>query len=157
MSWNNPFPAFIRSFGYALQGLAHCIRRERNMRVHLSAAVIVLAFSACYGLERAQYGLLILTIGLVMAAEAFNTAVERAVDLTTTERRKLAKEAKDCAAAGVLLAAAAAVGVGFALFGDWPRLWAALQGIIASPMKLAGFVALALFGIYFSFFWQASR
>ncbi len=157
MSWNNPFPAFIRSFGYALQGLGHCIRRERNMRVHLSAAALVLAFSACYGLERAQYGLLVLAIGLVMAAEAFNTAIERAVDLAAKERRLLAGQAKDCAAAGVLLAAVTAVFVGWALFGDWPRLLAAIGGIARSPLKLAGFGILALAGGYFSFFWRASR
>ena len=51
------------------------------MRFHISAAVVVTAFSLVYRLDAAQYGLLFFAIGLVMTAECINTAIEKTVDL----------------------------------------------------------------------------
>ena len=67
---------------------------------------------------------LALAIGMVLAAEWFNTAVEAVVDLATSERHPLAKTAKDAAAAGVMLTALMAVVVGALLLGIplWHRL-----------------------------------
>ena len=54
---------------------------------------------------------LILALGLlVLAAELFNTAVERTVDLVSLEKSELARLAKDAASAGVMVTAIA-VGV----------------------------------------------
>ena len=85
MSWKmteprGRFTAFLNSFLYALRGFRYCIVHERNMRVHLSAAVLVTAFSVSYGLTAAEYGLLFFAVGLVLCAEALNTAIEKAVD-----------------------------------------------------------------------------
>ena len=66
---------FLKSFLYAGRGIACCIR-QRNMRFHLSAAVLTTAFSLAYGLTAAEYGLLFLTIGVILALEAVNTALE---------------------------------------------------------------------------------
>ncbi len=61
------------------------------------------------------------TITLVWSAEAFNTALERAVDLFQPDRHPFARDAKDLAAAGVLIASFGSLVVGVILFG--PRLW----------------------------------
>ena len=51
---------------------------------------------------------LILALGLlVLAAELFNTAVERTVDLVSLEKSELARLAKDAASAGVMVTAIA--------------------------------------------------
>ena len=42
------------------------------MRIHLTAAVYVLFFSPFLGVTRSEYGVLLLTIAMVIAAEAFN-------------------------------------------------------------------------------------
>lgn len=140
----------VRSFYYAFCGIVYCIRTERNFRVHLTAGLGVLLFSVLYGLERADYPPLILTIALVMTLEAVNTAVERAVDLKTADSRPLAKAAKDAAAAAVLLGAAAAVAVAVFTFSDTDRLLAAL-GALHSPGVLAGAVFYAAAGLWFVF------
>ncbi len=105
-----------RSFGYALAGLGWLVRTQRNARIHLVIALVAVALGAWLELSGPEWAVLLLTIGLVLAAEAFNTALEAAVDLTSPEWHALARIAKDVSAAGVLVLALAAVGVGVALF-----------------------------------------
>ena len=121
------------------------------MRVHLSAAVLVTAFSVSYGLTAAEYGLLFFAVGLVLCAEALNTAIEKAVDLVTREQRRLAAIAKDCAAGGVLLAALTAAAVGLALFLHFPKLTDTLLWILSRPALTLLYLALLIFGTLFSF------
>lgn len=56
-----------------------------------------------------------LAVAGVIAAELLNAAVEAVVDLVSPAEHPLAKRAKDIAAAGVLVAALGALGVGLAL------------------------------------------
>jgi len=108
---------FLRSFRYAARGLALCLR-ERNFRVHLVISAYMYAFLAVPGwfaLTRGQWALLVLTNAFVLAAEAFNTAIEAAIDVACPEVHPLAARAKDAAAGAVLLCCAGAVAVGAVL------------------------------------------
>jgi diacylglycerol kinase (ATP) len=108
--------SLARSFQNAIKGVSYCIRNERNMRIHLTIAVYVLVFSTFYHLTALEYSVLFLIIGLVLAAEAFNTAVESIVNLNIACYNKFAREAKDVAAGAVFICAAFAAAVGFMLF-----------------------------------------
>jgi diacylglycerol kinase len=108
------------SFRYAIAGLRTLIVTQPNVRIHLAFAAIAIALGALLGLSSAEWALLALTIGFVLAMEAFNTAVEALVDLVQPELHPLAGLMKDLAAAGVLVAAVASVAVGALLF--LPRL-----------------------------------
>lgn len=57
-----------------------------------------------------------LCIGVVIAAELFNTAIERLVDLVSPGRHPLAGQVKDIAAGAVLVCAAAAAIIGLIIF-----------------------------------------
>ena len=119
---------FLRGFLWAGRGLVWLFRTQRNFRVHLTILVAVLAAGILGGLAAWEWVAVALAAGLVLAAEAFNSALEAALDLTWGERpHPLAAAAKDAAAAGVLLAALAAVAVGLLLFG--PRL----RALLSSP------------------------
>ncbi|MDG4655494.1 diacylglycerol kinase family protein [Ectobacillus antri] len=109
----------INSFQYAFFGLWMCVRDERNMRIHIGAAVVVCGMGLCYDISRQEWSVLLLTIGAVMSLEAVNTAVEKVVDLTTTEHHPLAKYAKDVAAGAVLLFAFIAVVIGILIFSPY--------------------------------------
>ena len=85
---------FLKSFLYAGRGIACCIR-QRNMRFHLSAAVLTTAFSLAYGLTAAEYGLLFLTIGVILALEAVNTALEALTDLVSPDYISVMNQAFD--------------------------------------------------------------
>lgn len=130
--------AFWHGFVYAFRGIGFCLRRERNFRVHTSTAVYVLLLAPYFLVSRGEWALLWLTIGLVMGAEAFNTAIEKTVDLSE-KRCDTARVAKDVAAGAVLLCAFAAVGVGIALFArpeGWSLLWQDFSQQIWKPVLL---------------------
>ena len=115
---------FLTSFKYAFSGMWHVLRTQRNARIHLSLALVVIVLGLWLGLSRIEWAIIVLTIGLVLAAESFNTVAEAAVDQATAEYHPLAKIAKDVAAGAVLLMAITAVVVGLLILG--PPLWAAL-------------------------------
>ncbi|MBP3705562.1 MAG: diacylglycerol kinase family protein, partial [Clostridia bacterium] len=64
------------SFGDAIRGLLFAVKTERNMRIHLTAALYVLFFAPFLKVSRGEYAALILAIALVITAEGFNTAIE---------------------------------------------------------------------------------
>jgi diacylglycerol kinase len=106
----------LRAFGYAFRGLGWLIRTQRNARIHFVIALVVIILGLWLGLSGPEWAVLALTIGVVLAGEAFNTALEAIVDLISPQWHALARTAKDVAASGVLLLALAACAVGVALF-----------------------------------------
>jgi diacylglycerol kinase len=114
----------LTSFKCAFSGVSHVLRTQRNARIHLSVALVVIVVGLWLGLSRTEWAIIALTIGSVLAAESLNTVAEAAVDLATAEYHPLAKVAKDVAAGAVLLMAITAVIVGMLILG--PPLWGAL-------------------------------
>jgi len=108
--------ARARSFAWAFRGLS-LLAREPNARIHALASVLVVVFAVALGLPRRDWALLVLAMGAVWVAEAVNTALEAACDVASPDAHPLVARAKDVAAAGVLLAALAAAGVGFLVLG----------------------------------------
>ncbi len=125
--------ALAKSFGFALRGLCHGVATQRNLRIHLVAAALALWLGWRLGLDKTAWAALWLAIGLVLAAELFNTSLEAAVDLASPNRHPLAAAAKDCAAAAVLVCALAAVGVGACLFWQPAALLEVWRGFWAQP------------------------
>lgn len=68
------------------------------------------------GITPTEWCICLTLFGLVIALELVNTAIESVVDLVTTERKPLAKTAKDTAAGAVLVAAIMAAIVGLIIF-----------------------------------------
>ncbi|MDL2219297.1 diacylglycerol kinase family protein [Ruminococcaceae bacterium OttesenSCG-928-O06] len=106
----------MKSFVYAARGVARAVREERNLRFHLCTAVYVYAFSAFYTLSAVQYALLTVLVCAVLAMELVNTALENVVNGLVQEKNQAARNAKDAAAAAVLVLCAGAVVCGFLLF-----------------------------------------
>ena len=111
-SKNQSFPARL---GFALSGIAQAARSERSLRTQLLAALAVLALLAWRRPEPLWWALCALAVGGVLAAELFNTALERLADHLHPGLHDEVRVAKDCAAGGVLLASLAALGVAVAL------------------------------------------
>lgn len=117
--------ARIRSVSHALKGLRE-LAAEHNCRVHAVATVLVIVAGVVAGVHRLEWMLLIAAIGLVWMAEAFNTALERLADAVSPVPHPLIGEAKDIAAAAVLLAAVTALCLGGGVF--MPYLCESLSG-----------------------------
>jgi diacylglycerol kinase (ATP) len=109
-------PSIIESFNYAIEGVVHVLRTQRNMRIHFAVAVAVIIVAAAAGVSRIELIALLISIAFVLVAEMINTAVEGAIDAATTSFDPMAKLAKDIAAGAVLIASVNAVAVGYLVF-----------------------------------------
>jgi diacylglycerol kinase len=107
------------SFGHALRGL-RVLLRQPNARIHAVAAVVVVALGWRLQISVNEWLAVVLAVALVVAAEALNTALELVVDLVSPQWHALARDAKDVAAAAVLVCSAGAAVVGVWVFG--PKL-----------------------------------
>ena len=101
--------AFIASFGYAARGVGRAVQAERNFRFELCAAVYVLLACPFFGFAPAEWALVFLCIGGVLALELVNSAIERAVEDPDPAHWRPAGAAKDMAAGAVLAEAAPGV------------------------------------------------
>lgn len=106
----------VDSFVWATRGVLHALHYERNMRIHVAFAALVLILAVSLKLSRTEMALLIVTMGLVIAVELINTAIERVVNMVTESYHPLAALAKNVAAGAVLVTAITAIGVGTLLF-----------------------------------------
>jgi len=106
----------IESFNFAIEGVIHVLRTQRNMRLHFAAAVAVIVVAVAVGVSKIELSLLLVSIAFVLVAEMINTAVEGTIDAATTSFDPMAKLAKDIAAGAVLIASVNAVAVGYLVF-----------------------------------------
>ncbi len=117
------------SFKYAISGLVYAFQTQRNFRIHVMLAILVIILAILLHLSLLEITIIGLTVGAVLAMELLNTAIESVVDLTVKQHyHDLARIAKDCAAGAVLISALVAVLVGCALL--LPPLYALFQEAI---------------------------
>ncbi|WP_192894759.1 diacylglycerol kinase [Neobacillus notoginsengisoli] len=110
----------IKSFGYAIAGIAVAVKTERNLKIHLVFATIAIGFSFFFSISKTEWLFILFLIGGMISLELLNTAIERAVNLVTEEVHPLAKQAKDIAAGAVFIFACLSVVTGLIIF--LPRL-----------------------------------
>jgi diacylglycerol kinase (ATP) len=122
---------------------------QRNMRLHLVAAVLVAAFASAVPLSTAEQLALLASVFLVISAEVMNTAIEAAVDLATREPDGRARLAKDAAAGAVLvLAVGAATVFAVVLVRNWELMdsgWREAGRVLALGAALAALSAFLVF------------
>lgn len=108
-----------KSFTYAGRGLWLFVKTTHNAWVHLVILVVAIALGWYLDITVVEWMLLVFAGGLVLAAEAFNTAIEIDIDLTSPEYHPYARDTKDVAAGAVLLAAITAAIIGVFIFGHY--------------------------------------
>ncbi|MGF1516670.1 MAG: diacylglycerol kinase family protein [Nodosilinea sp.] len=114
------------SFKYAWQGVTYAFCTQRNFRIHVVVGSLAVSLAIVFSLPLVELAVIILTCGIVLTMELVNTALESVVDLTVEQTyHELAKIAKDCAAAAVLISALISLSVAACLL--LPPLWRLLQ------------------------------
>jgi diacylglycerol kinase (ATP) len=101
---NKPKFSLFANIGYAFDGMVEVLRSEKSFKTQLIVIAVIgvgLIFAHLAPLSKA---ILFLSTWMVLIAEAINSAIERVVDLVTTEYHPLAKQAKDIGAFAVFLA-----------------------------------------------------
>jgi diacylglycerol kinase len=117
----------LQSIRYALDGIKYILETQQNARIHLLFTLAVFILGFLLGITRIEWIALALTVGLVWAAELFNTAVEVMVDWISPEKHIAAKICKDISAGSVLVTAFLSILVGILIFGS--PLWNWVSGI----------------------------
>ena len=138
---------FIEACNNAVNGIIYAATTQRNIKIQLVLAVIIMVLCLFYGLETTEFLCLVFAVFMVIFAEMINTAIETVVDLFVDVYHPKAKIAKDVAAGAVVLSACNALIVGYFIFFKAENLKAISDSIfnnmVKSPLHLA-FVAIIL-------------
>ncbi len=108
-----------KSFTHAGRGLWVFVKSTHNAWIHLVFLAVAVTLGVYFSITVVEWMVLVLAGGFVLAAEAFNTAIEIDIDLTSPEYHPYARDTKDVAAAAVLIAATTALIIGFFIFGNY--------------------------------------
>lgn len=108
-----------KSFTYAGRGIWVFVKSTHNAWIHLVVLAVAVALGIYFNITVVEWMMLVLAGGFVLVAEAFNTAIEIDIDLTSPEYHPYAKDTKDVAAGAVLISAVTALIIGLFIFGHY--------------------------------------
>jgi diacylglycerol kinase (ATP) len=106
----------LRSFLYAWNGIFHCIRKERNFKVHLFITVIAVLLAVLLNINLIEWCILLICMGLVLGMEMMNTAIEQLSDKMNAGYDRIIGVVKDISAGAVLITATIAALCGSIIF-----------------------------------------
>jgi diacylglycerol kinase len=104
------------SFRYAINGLKTLFKTEANAFIQLGIALTVVVMGLWLHLSASEWITVVFAMGIVFAAELFNSAIEYLSDVVSPGFDSRIKKVKDLAAAGVLVASIAAFITGLIIF-----------------------------------------
>ena len=105
-----------QSFTHAFRGLRLFFMTTPNVLIHIFAVVVVVIAGFYFEVSSFEWLVLILVMGFVVVAEAFNTAIEIDINLTSPQFHPYARDTKDVVAGAVLLASFTSVIIGLIIF-----------------------------------------
>ena len=106
----------INSFKYAFAGMWSAYKSERNIKINIAVAILVILFGVFLQISTYEWIACIVCFAMVIGAEMFNTAIETVVDISMPKKDERAKKAKDVAAGGVLVFAIGSAIIGSIIF-----------------------------------------
>jgi len=106
----------IKGGGYAIKGAWLLLRHEPSIQVQFVIAVIMTIAGFFFGITPTEWVMQIFAIGLVMATEGVNTAIENIADFVHADYHVKIGRIKDVAAGAVFFAAIAAVAIGIIIY-----------------------------------------
>ena len=109
------------SFKHAWDGLTQAVSTQPNFAVHLFFSTLAIVAGIALNISGLEWIVIALTVVVGLVIELVNTAIESTVDLITRKYNRLAKIAKDTAAAAMLVYAVGALVVAAVIF--VPKIW----------------------------------
>lgn len=110
---------FFLSFKYSIEGLIYAYRYEQSLWVHAIASIFVIIMGIIFDIKFSEWAILFIALGSILSIELINTAIEAAVDLTTTDIHPLAKIAKDCGSAASFVLTFVSIVIAMFVFGPY--------------------------------------
>lgn len=149
------YKKLFMSFVYAFKGIFRTIKNERNLRIHLTCLCYmfgILLTTDWFTLSRAEWAILVVASGCVIAGEIVNTAIENAVNLASEKYTEYGKIAKDAAAGAVLISAISAVVVGLIILFQPIAFRLMFEYFMSNPLMLVAFILSTIPASLFIFF-----
>lgn len=107
---------FFKSQGHARNGIKLIFKNERNFRIDLIVAFVVISFGFLFQISHIDWIAISLVISMVFMSETINSAIEALCDTVSVEYKVNIKYAKDVSAGAVLVSALVSVITGFIVF-----------------------------------------
>ena len=111
------------SFTHAGRGIYVFIKSTHNAWIHIFAFILVIIAGMYFCITKTEWMMIFIVSGIVFVSEAFNTAIEIDMDLTSPTYHPYAKDAKDVAAGAVLISAILAIVIGLMIFIPYIEIW----------------------------------
>lgn len=105
-----------KSLVYAWHGLDYVFKSQRNFRIQIIVALLVILAGLYFGLSRQEWIILLFLIALVLILEILNTVLETFIDVLKPKIHHYVQIIKDLMAAAVLLASLVAALIGLIIF-----------------------------------------
>jgi diacylglycerol kinase len=109
----------LASYRYSIRGIWLAFRYETNMIFHLAAAIAVVLVNSLLKVNKTEWLITLMLIGLAWMAEIFNTAIEKLADRVTKEQDPLIRQVKDLASGAVLVICSFAVLCAVIIYGAY--------------------------------------
>lgn len=106
----------FKSFKYASRGIKLAIKEERNFRIMLISFIILVCFGLYFNLDKVEWIMILITSGIVLVAELFNTTIENMMDMISPDYHVMTEHIKDLSAGAVLITAIFSIIVGLIVF-----------------------------------------
>ncbi len=110
------FRSRVTSFKHAWRGIKVFVRHTHAAWLHLVIFAGCIFFGFYFPITKIEWLFVLLAAGLVLTAEAINTAIEIDIDLTSPEFHPYARDTKDVAAGAVLIASIISAIIGIMIF-----------------------------------------
>jgi diacylglycerol kinase len=106
---------FLRSFKFAFRGISFALRGN-NFKIQMACAVLVIIAGWRFQISWNEWLAIVICIGAVLSAEAFNTAIEKFADFIHPQQNEKIGQVKDIAAGAVLILAIISLIVALIIF-----------------------------------------
>lgn len=108
---------FIKSFGFAGEGIKYAFYHEQNIFVMILLGIIALILGIVLNITYPERLVVLVLIGVILSMEMMNTAIEAVVNLHDGDKKsKNGKIAKDCASGAVAIASIFAFIIGLLIY-----------------------------------------
>ncbi len=115
------YKRFLKSLKYSIDGLTYAYRYEQSLWIHGFATLFAIILGLIFDIKFSEWAIIFIALGSILALELINTAIEAAVDLTTTDIHPLAKIAKDCGSAASFMMSIVSIVISLFVFGPYLR------------------------------------
>lgn len=113
------FKRFLKSIKYSMQGLFYAYRYEQSMWIHGLATVLAITMGIIFKIKLSEWAIIFIALGIILALELINTAIEATVDLACSKIHPLAKIAKDCGSAASFVMSIVSIVISLFVFGPY--------------------------------------